>query len=180
MNKKAVSWVIIAIIIVAAVVIGGVAYWALTSNGGENGGNDGNGGGDETPDVAGASSLEFKVSATIEGMEEAYAFKAKNLGTSEVMLRVEQTSGGSDFIYIVNQAEQTVWAAFDGTWMDVSGDFSTYWDDTWAPALDDYQTSLANWSGTGDYEYNVGGNSYRVYDIVINPTLDDSLFTHTE
>jgi hypothetical protein len=177
MNKKAVSWVIIAVIIVAVVVIGGVAYWAMTSTGGENGGNNG---GDETPDVAGASSLEFKVSATIEGMEEEYAFMVKNLGTSEVMMRVEQVSGGSEFIYIMNQAEQKVWAAFDGEWMDVSGDFSTYWDDTWAPALESYQSSLADWTGTGDYEYNVGDNSYRVYDIVINPTLNDSLFTHTE
>jgi hypothetical protein len=182
MNKKGVSWVLIGIVIVAVVVIGVVAYWAMTSTGGENGGENGggNGGGEETPDVAGASSLEFKVSATIGEMEEEYVFQSKNLGTSEVMLRVEQLSGGSNFIYIMNQAEQKAWAAFEGEWTDVSDQFSLYWEDTWAPALESYQTELADWTGSGEWEYTVGDDSYKVYDIVVNPTLDDSLFTHTE
>lgn len=177
MNKKGVSWVLIGIVIVAVVVIGVVAYWAMTNTGGENGGNGGNGG-EDVYTVENATSLEFKVNATIGEMDEEYVFMAKNLGTSEVMLRVEQVSGGSEFIYIMNQAEQEAWAAFDGEWMDVSDQFSVYWDDTWAPALADYKTQLADWTGTGDYEYTSGEDSYRVYDIVVNPTLEDSLFTH--
>ncbi len=176
MNKKGVSWVIIAIVIIAVVVIGGIAYWAMTSTGGD-GGNGGNGG-EDVYTAENATSLEFKVSATIGEMEEEYVFQVKNLGTSEVMLRVEQVSGGSEFIYIMNQAEQTVWASFDGEWMEVSGDWSTYWD-LWAPALEDYQTQLADWE-SGDWEWEDNGDSYRVYDIVLNPTLADSLFTHTE
>lgn len=178
MNKKGVSWVIIAVVIVAVVVVGVVAYWAMTNTGGDGGNGDGNGG-EDVYTAENATSLEFKVSATIGEMDEEYVFQAKNLGTSEVMLRVEQVSGGSEFIYIINQAEQTVWAAFDGEWMEVSDQFSTYWDDTWAPALDGYQTQLADWT-SGDWEYNVGDDSYKVYDIVLNPTLEDSLFTHTE
>jgi hypothetical protein len=177
MNKKGVSWVIIAVVIIAVVVVGGVAYWALTSTPSDGNG-DGNGG--ETVYTAeNATSLSFKVSATIGGSEEEYVFQAKNLGTSEVMMRVEQVSGGMDFVYIMNQADQTAWAYVGGEWMDVSDQFSTYWDDTWAPALEDYQTQLADWE-TGDWEYDVGDDSYKVYEIELNPTLDDSLFTHTE
>jgi len=178
MNKKGVSWVIIAVVIIAVVVVGGVAYWALTSTPADGGDGNGNGG-EDVYTAENATSLSFKVSATIGEMDEEYVFQAKNMGTSEVMLRVEQVSGGSEFIYIINQAEQTVWASFDGEWMEVSADFSTYWDDTWAPALEDYQTQLADWE-SGDWEYNVGDDSYKISDIELNPTLDDSLFTHTE
>jgi len=177
MNKKGISWVIIAIVIIAVVVVGGVAYWAMTSTGDGNGGNGGNGG-EDVYTAQNATSLEFKVSAAIGGMDESYAFMAKNLGTSEVMLRVEQVSGGEEFVYIMNQAQKTAWAYYAGEWTEVTGQFSTYWDDLWAPALEEYQTQLADWEGTEDWEYNVGGDSYRVYDIVLNPTLEDSLFMH--
>jgi hypothetical protein len=43
-----------------------------------------------------------------------------------------------------------------------------------------HMDALANWSGTGDYTYTDSvGTSYKIYNVVINPTLDDSLFQHT-
>ncbi len=170
MNKKAVSWVIIAVVIIAVVVIGVVAYWALTSTGGETGG------GEEKPDVAGATSLQFDVTATIEGVTEEYTFMAKNIGTSQLMLRVEQTDAqGNEFKYILNQAQQKVWVYYDGAWVDLSDQFATYWDQ-WNPALNSYKTNLEDWTGTGDYEYTANGNSYKISNILVNPTLADSLF----
>jgi hypothetical protein len=174
MNKKGISTLLILVVIVAVVVVGVVAYWAITSGGNTNGN------GEETPNIAGATSLQFSVSATIEGVEEEYTFMAKNLGTTNVMLRVEQTDAeGVEFVYIMNQAEQTAWVSYAGEWMDVSSDFATYWDSTWSPALSSYKTALGSWSGTGDYQYTVEGNSYRVYDILVNPSLADSLFQHS-
>jgi hypothetical protein len=118
----------------------------MTSGGGENGG-------EETPDIAGATSLQFDVIATVEGDQQNYKFMAKNLGTSEVMMRVELVDlTGAEFIY------------------------STYWD-MWDPTLDDYKTNLADWTSTGDYEYtDSSGSSIKVSNIVVNPTLEDSLF----
>jgi hypothetical protein len=165
MNKKAVSWVIIGIVIVAVVVIGVVAYWALTSTGdGEPTPSP-----TPTPGIEDATSLQFDVSTS----EKDITLMAKNLGTSEVMLRVEESySDGSEFIYIINQAEQGAWANFDGSWTDVSTDFAVYWDDTWSPALDGFTTALEDWTGTGNYEY----DSTTISNIEVNPTLADSLF----
>ncbi len=171
MNKKAVSWIIIGVVIIAVVVIGVVAYWALTNTGGETGG-----GGEEKPDVAGATSLQFDVTATIEGVTEEYKFMAKNIGTSSLMLRVEQKDPeGTEFKYILNQAQKKVWVYYDGAWVDLSEQFATYWDQ-WNPALSSYKTNLENWTGAGDYEYTANGNSYKISNILVNPTLADSLF----
>jgi FlaG/FlaF family flagellin (archaellin) len=171
MNKKGVSLVIIGVVIVAVVVIGVVAYWALTNTGGEE---------NPTPTptptptsgIADATSLQFDVSTS----EKDVTFQVKNLGTSEILMRVGETySDGSSFVYIMDQAEQKAWANFDGSWTDVSSDFSTYWD-TWQPSLNGYVAELANWSGTGDYEIQAGGETQTISNIVVNPTLADSLF----
>ena len=177
MNKKAVSWVIIGIVIIAVVVVGVVAYWALTSTGGE-------GEEEEKPDVAGATSIGFKVDATVGGVSEVYAFTAINLGTSDIQLRTDETDAqGTQFIYVINQTAQTVWASIAGDWVDVSSDFTSYWDGEYGTlvghaALDSYMTALADWTGTGDYQYTSGDDSYRIYDIILNPTVEDSLFEH--
>lgn len=176
MNKKGISWVIIAVVIIAVVVVGGVAYWAMTNTGDNEGNGDGNGGG-ETPDIAGATSLKFDVSANIEGVQEDYSFLAKNLGTSEVMIRVNQVDAqGMEFTYILNAADQEVWIYYDGAWTDYSDTFSVYWD-TWNPALEAYEDALGDWTGTGNYEYTVGNDSFIISGIAVNPTLDDSLFS---
>jgi hypothetical protein len=181
MNKKAVSWVVIGIIIVAVVVIGVVGYWALTNTGGESPSPTPA----PTPDVAGATSIGFKVNATFaDGNNEEYAFTAKNLGASDIQLRVDEIDAqGNLFVYLYNQTAQTLWIQYADTWTDSSTDFASYWDgansaligDT---ALNNYMTELANWSGSGNYDYTSDGNSYSIFDIVLNPTLDDSLFQH--
>ena len=168
MNKKAVSWVIIGVVIIAVVVVGVVAYWALTNTGdGEPTPTP-----TPTPGVEDASSLQFTVSTS----EKDFTIMAKNLGTSQVMMRVqEEYSDGSSFIYIMNQADQKAWANFGGEWTDVSTDFTVYWDDTWDPILNGYQASLADWTG-GDIQINAGGETVTVSNIQVNPTLADSLF----
>jgi len=177
MNKKGISWVVIGIVIVAVVVVGVVAYWAMTNSGGESGGG--------TPDVAGATSLGFKVNATIGGVNEEYAFTAKNLGTSEVMLRVDEIDAqGNAFVYVFNQTAQTVWASASGQWNNVSSEFASYWDGANSAvigytAFEGYKTQLAtNWSGSGDYDYTSGGDTFHIFDIILNPTVADSLFQH--
>jgi hypothetical protein len=177
MNKKGISWVVIGIVIVAVVVVGVVVYWVMTSGGGEGGGG--------APDVAGATSLGFKVNATIGGVNEEYAFTAKNLGTSAVMLRVDEIDAqGNAFVYVFNQTAQTVWASVSGQWNDVSSEFASYWNGANSgiigyTAFEEYKTQLAtNWSGSGDYDYTSGGDTFHIFDITVNPTVADSLFQH--
>ena len=179
MNKKGVSWVIIAVVIIAVIVVGVVAYWAFTNTG------------EPTPTptptptpsatIETATSLEFKLDA----YGEVYKFTAKNLGTSSILLRVDETDAqGTNFVYVFNQAEETVWASIAGDWMDVSAEFDSYWSGANSAiigyaAFTDYKTELAeNWSGTGDHDYTSDGEAIHVYDIVLNPELADSLFEH--
>ena len=168
MNKKGISTLVIVAIIVIAVVIAGIAVYVLYSGGG----------GEETPTspVEGATSMRFDVNVTVEGGVEVDRFTAKNLGTSDVLLRVDQTDkDGVEFIYLMNQTGQTVWVNYAGTWLDDSANFATqYWNNNLIGnvALESYMTALADWSGTGNYE----GDSYIISNIVVDPTIDDSVF----
>jgi len=172
-NKKGISMLVIVAIIVIAVVVGGIAaYYVLTSgDGGEPTPTPA-----PTPDVEGATSMRFDVNATVDGALEIDRFTAKNLGTSDVLLRVDQTDAqGNEFVYLMNQTGQTAWADFGTGFTDQSADFATYWDSDLIGnvALDSYMTALADgWTGTGNYE----GDSFIISNIVVDPTLDDSVF----
>jgi len=181
MNQKGISkLVIVVMVVVVLAVVGVAAYWAMSSGGGDNGGDNGVGDGDGTTvDVAGASSLQFKVSIDLVDADDIeYSYMVKNAETSNLMMRIEMESAGEDFIYIVNGAQQMVWIYSGGQWMDLSDAFPTYWD-TWNSAWEGYRTNLLDWTGVGDWTYTTpNGDSVRIYDVVINPSLADSLFQH--
>jgi hypothetical protein len=183
MNKKGISTILLIGVIVAVVVVGAVAYWAYTNYGAPS----------PTPTPAPtptptpaatidtATSLGFKVDA----YGEQYAFTAKNLGGSNILLRVDETDAqNTNFIYVFNQAEETVWASIAGSWMDVSADFDSYWSGANSAiigytAFENYKTELAeNWSGSGAYDYTSGTEAIHIYDIVLNPNPADSFFEH--
>lgn len=165
MNKKGISMLVtVAIIVIAVVVVGVVAYYMWTS------------GEEPTPSpVEGATSMRFDVEATVEGAVETDRFTVKNLGSSDILLRVDQTDAqGNNFIYLMNQTGQTVWADFGTGFMDYSSDFATYWDNELIgkPALDKYMAALDDWSGTGNYE----GTGFTISNIVVDPSIPDSAF----
>jgi hypothetical protein len=97
-----------------------------------------------------------------------------------MMIRIEFTdpSSGSNFIYIVNGALQKAWMASDGQWIDLTSSFSSEWSN-WDSTFRDYQNNLADWSGLGDWSYTVNGETIRIHDISVNPSLPDSLFEHS-
>jgi hypothetical protein len=186
MNKKGVSSLLIAGIIVAIVIISVVTYWAYTNYGTAT----------PTPTptptptatpapITTATSLGFKVNATIGGNNEVYAFTAKNLGTSNILLRVDQVDAqGNAFVYVFNQTAKTVWVSISGQWTDISDQFDSYWSGANSgligyTAFNTYKTKLAeNWSGTGTYDYTSGGDTFHIYDIIVNPGPADSIFEH--
>ena len=177
MNKKGISTLMIVAIIVIAVVIGGIAvYWWYSGGGGE----------EPTPTptpgpgIEDATSMRFDVNATVSGALEVDRFTVKNLGTSDVLLRVDQTDAqGNEFTYLMNQTGQTVWADFGTGFMEYSENFEDqYWNNELIGyvAVDTYMTALEDWSGTGDYEFTHAGDSFIIYNIVVDPTVEDSVF----
>ncbi len=130
-----------------------------------------------TTDVSTATSMRYKVSiqpAGQVGME--YEYIVKDAGTDNMKMRIEIETEYDFTIYIINGEDQTAWVHTGEEWLDLSDGFSTYWDmhkESW----EGYQTSLQDWTGAGEYRYDAPtGDSVVIYDIEINPTLEDSLF----
>jgi hypothetical protein len=132
--------------------------------------------------VAGASSLQFTVSVTNSsgGSLGAYTYSAKNAGTNSQMVRIEFTDPSSgSFVYIVNGALQQVWVESDGQWTDLSSAYASQ-SSSWNSAFLGYKNSLATWSGLGDWTYtDTSGDTIRISNVSVNPSLPDSLFQHS-
>lgn len=175
MNQKGISTLVIAVIVVVVIAVVGVGVYLYMGSSG------GNGGATPTPtpsapDVAGASSLQFSVEVTSGGTSWGInKYMAKNIGTANMMIRVEMTNG-YEATEVVNAAEQKAWSYVDGEWTDVSSTFEDLWD-SWSSTWSGYKDNLMDWTGTGEWTYtDTDGNSVRVFDISIDPDLADSLF----
>jgi hypothetical protein len=176
MNQKTLAIVVVVIVVVAVVAAG---VYLVTQSGG--------GGATPTPspsatpsgaDVAGASSLQFSVDITGGASAGTYTFMAKNIGTSDMMIRVE-ASDDYELIDIVNGAQQKAWESVNGEWTDYSATYADQFN-VWDSTLTAYKSSLASWTGASEYTYtDSDGNSVRIYNISLNPTLADSLFEHS-
>jgi hypothetical protein len=165
MNQKTIAIVVIAVVIVA--VIGVAAYWMLSSGTGEPEATP-----TPSPGVEGASSLQFSVEITGGASEGSYNYYAKNIGTDDMMIRVEIPA--YEFTYIVNGAEQKAWSNEGSGWVDLSSTFQDQWD-VWQPTYQVYADELVSWT-SGDWTYTDGDTTVTITDIMVNPTLEDSLF----
>ena len=187
MDQKGISKIVIVVIIVAILAVSAIAVYVATSgneddSGNNNGGTTDNGNeetGGTTVDVAGASSFQYTVTVDpADGETVEYTYMIKNVETSNLMMRIDMESSGEEIIYIINGAQQTAWIYSNDQWVDLSDAFPSYWD-TWNSAWEGYRTNLLDWTGVGDWTYTTpNGDSVRIYDIDINPSLADSLFQH--
>jgi len=156
----------VVVVVVIAVVIAGV-YLAM-SGGGGGGGGGGNG-------ISTATSLQFSVDVSGGSSTGTYTYYVKNAGTANMMIRIEGSSAGTSFAYIVNGVQQMAWAYDGSNWTDVSSTFSSQWS-SWNSTWTGYAKNLATWT-SGDWTYtDPQGNSVRIYSISVNPSLADSLF----
>ena len=178
MNQKTLMIAVVAVVVIAVVVAG--VYLATQDGGGGGPSPTATPSPTSTPsgtDVQGASSLQFSVDVTAGGTSQGtYKYSAKNIGTSNMMIRVEVTSTAGNFVYIVNGAQQKAWAYQDNAWTDLSSTYSAQWS-AWESTWSGYRSNLASWTGSGDRTYtDPQGNSVRIYSISVNPSLADSLF----
>lgn len=127
-------------------------------------------------DVSTATSMHYKVSITPAGEAPIeYEYMVKDAGTENAKMRVEIESEYEFTICIINGEDQTVWFYSEDTWLDLSDAYSTYWD-IYNGSWEGYQASLQDWTD-GECRYDSPtGDSVVIYDIEVNPTLEDSLF----
>jgi len=157
---------VVIVVIVAAV----VGAYVLMNNGG-------------TVNVKGATSLQYNADVSYQGATPVvFTWNAKNVDATNMVLRIDLMGGESgNYTYIMDNGAQTAWASSNGTWTNVSGDFTNQWN-TWVGTGKQWTLNLnaleTNWSGKGECTYTTpSGNSVvKIYNIVINPTLADSLF----
>jgi hypothetical protein len=175
MEKKMMYALVGVVVIIVVVAVAG-AYVLMNSGGG--------GGGADTYTVANATSLQYNSEVTYQGATTTTLFNwaAKNVGATDMVLRIDILGGESgNYTYILNGGTQTAWMSVNGTWTNVSSDFTNQWN-TWVGTGQRWTENLdaltTNWSGTGDYTYtnSATGTTMRIYNVAINPTLADSLF----
>ncbi len=179
LSRKTLIAAIVIVIVVIAVVAG--VYLATnrpnTSSNTSPNANPSNSPG-SNPNVAEASSLKFTVSYTATDTDDSftYTYSAKNIGQSNMMIRIEGNSAEEgDAVIILNGAKQKAWTYSDGEWTDISIIYETYWD-TWKNMFSSYEDSLESWSGAGDWSYSYQGGTVRLYNVEVNPVLADSMF----
>ena len=174
MDKK-IMYALVAVVVII-VVVGAVAGAYVLMN---------SGGGGNTVTVADAKSLKYDADVTYQGDITQFKWAAKNVGATDMVLRLDLLHGEQgNYTYIMDHGTQTAWWSNNGTWTNLSSDFTNQWN-LWVGTgkrwTNDLNALVTNWSGTGDYTYTSasGTTTFRIYNVVINPTLDDSLFQHT-
>jgi hypothetical protein len=168
------KYIIVAVVVVIIIVASIGAY--LIYNNGKSSGTP-----TTTPvSVANANSLQFIANATSSGTTSTLKFAGENLQTSNYTLRIDYPAGNTSFI--LNYGQQKSWQSLDnGKIWTLDSSFTTD-NSTWGERWTGEVTALENWNGTGDtYTYTTtsGGvtTNVTIYDISVNPSLPESLFS---
>jgi hypothetical protein len=126
--------------------------------------------------VADATTLTLSANVTSQGQTTKYMWVGKDL-KAVLTLRVDFVT----YAYILDAGQQKSWMSIDSgaTW--TTSTFATDWGSVDVPGFGnqwaEYVAELENWSGSGDYSYmNAAGETITLFNIVVNPTIDDSTF----
>jgi len=176
-------YVVVGIVVVVAVfgVVLGVRYLAPERPPVENGlppqnGDVVNGVNDDAPDVADATSLRFRTEF-INGDIGDFEWAAKDIGTDDFKLRIEGSLYGFGVGYIVNGELGRAWELWDGEWTSMPADgWREVWDDLMY-RLDVVIHELQECAQEDCTYFDPDDEQWiRVYEIEVNPDLDDGLF----
>jgi len=138
-----------------------------------------------TSGISTATSYEFNETGTSSNgtVLDTLFYATKNIGTSNVdLIEITTAPSSGTFEYIVNGAQQKVWAVQDGQVTDLSSEFSTILPSVQSSA-GIYTNMLQYYSGSsGSFTYTIPSGQTNVGDtatftnIHINTSLPDSLF----
>jgi len=147
--------VIVIVIVVAAVGVG--SYFLLKGGEGE--------------DIGEATSLDLKLDATYMGETLTMRFRVKNIGTPNVKIRIDylypiEVDPGFASVSILDVGENKKWDYRYDEWDVEDLDMEEYLE---------LKEHLDRWV-RGETNYTYDGATVRIYDIVVNPDLPDSLF----
>jgi len=163
-------YIIVAVLVVVIVV--GVAGYVLLNNGGSNNQTTPTPTPTPGPSVATATSLQFSANVTSQGQTTEYVWYGTNLNSANEKLRVDFVN----YAYILDASQHKSWMSTDSGSSWTAGTFTTDWN-SWGTQWTDYVTSLAMWSGSGDFSYtNTAGEAVTLFNITVNPTIPDSTF----
>lgn len=163
-KRRRISPIIIAIIVIVAIAAVGIGY--IVTRGAAPSG-----------DIETATSLSFKVDMTIMDTQSTMIFKAKDIESPNTKFRIDGTLIGEEFKLIIYTGEEKAWMWMSLTgWQDISATMQPYLEQ-YQTQFDAYKEELSDWTG-GDYTYTdpTTGAIVRIYDVVINPDLPDTLF----
>jgi len=121
--------------------------------------------------------LDLKIDSTYGGTTTTIRERARNIGAANMDLRIDITTAGTTTSYILSGSQQQGWLTVGTQWMsfsDLGLDFSQQWNQQYS-GWTTYTGYLADWTG-GEWSGTVGGTTYRIYDIQVNPSLPDSVF----
>jgi len=163
-KKRRISPIIMAIIVIVAIAAVGIGY--IVTRGAAPSG-----------DIETATSLSFKVDTTVMGTEYTMTFKGKDIQSTNTKFRIDGTAAGEEFKLIIYTGEEKAWRWLSATgWQDISATMQPYLEQ-YLTQFEAYQGELSDWTG-GDYTYTdpTTGATVRIYDVVLNPDLPDTLF----
>ena len=163
------------------IIIGSVAAYVLT--GGFGGG--GNPAVSPTPtatatSVVGAANLQFFLNETsTNGALLTYEFYAKNVNSSNLMLRVNLPNPSANYSFIMDNSTQKSYVSTDNgaTWQ--NSDFTADWSHL-GEVFNEGVNQLVHWNGKDQTVTFTASNGATdiIYNITVDPTLPDSLFAH--
>jgi len=130
----------------------------------------------DVADVATATSMLFSVEVT-NNETAVYTYMAEDIGTEHLKLRVEWWGEGFAHGVIINGELGQAWYLENGNWLELP---QKDWDRVRYMFVNEFEMhrgELYEWR-EGDWTYTDPdfGYSFRIYDIEVDPGLDDALF----
>ncbi len=135
---------------------------------------------EETSLYNGPRTLDFKADVTSDGESYTTRFRIRNAGTEKEDIRIDSVRGdGAEMTIILKGSSNEGWVKdySSNSWTHFTGMVFTQW---WQRRSDQYLAyKVGDWEEMEGEEFTVENKegSGRVYDIVVNSNIPDSVFT---
>ena len=128
------------------------------------------------PNIETASSMLFNVEVT-NNETAVYTYMAEDIGTEHLKLRVEWWGEGFAHGIIINAELRQVWYLENDDWLEMPQEEQGQVVGMFVREFEKHRSELYEWR-EGDWTYTDPdfGYSFRIYDIEVDPALDDALF----